>query len=278
MATARAATVRYGPRPKAPYGWASALRLQVFSDLHADFNKWPPAPDLSAHADAVIVAGDVCEGIALGFEYLRASVPDSIPIVMVAGNHEFYRSSIEREFAQARDAARTYAVTFLENSAAEIDGVRFIGATLWTDYALFGEANRSLAMAIAEDRLMDHRLIRAESGLSVRFRPDDARELHFESRRFLERALAIPFDGPTVVVTHHGVHEKSVDRRYAANLLTAAFVSDLSDLLAFEPALWVHGHTHTRFDYRVGLTRVICNPRGYGGENPAFEPGFIVEV
>ncbi len=253
------------------------MRLQIFSDLHADFNRWPAPPDL-AEADIVVVAGDVCEGVARGFKYLRAHISAPTPIVMVAGNHEFYRSSLERELASARRAAPALVITFLDDGTAEIDGIRFIGTTLWTDYDFFGTDLRRDAMAAAEDGLMDHRLIRADRGPRLTFRPEDARERHFASRRFLDKTLSRPFAGPTVVVTHHAPHERSVHPAHRESLLTAAFVSDLSDVIAFQPELWVHGHTHARFDYRIGTTRVICNPRGYGGENRAFDPGLVVEV
>ena len=82
-----------------------------------------------------------------------------------------------------------------------------------------------------------------------------------------------------MVVTHHAPHPGSLHPRYADDMLSAAFVSDLSSIIeAGQPALWVHGHVHTSFDYRVGATRVLCNPHGYGAENPDFEPSLVVEV
>jgi hypothetical protein len=100
------------------------------------------------------------------------------------------------------------------------------------------------------------------------------------------RTLAIPFDGPTVVVTHHAPHPDSVARRFENDPLTPAFVSDLSEVIdRWQPALWFHGHTHDNFDYRVGATRIVCNPKGYGPmppgrriENVAFDVGRVVEV
>lgn len=111
------------------------------------------------------------------------------------------------------------------------------------------------------------------------FRPEEACSLHLSSCRFIEGVLARPHDGPTVVVSHHAPHPGSVAQRYRGDPLTPAFVSDLSDLMARgRPDLWVHGHTHTSFDYRVGPTRVVCNPRGFPGENDVFDPGLVVEV
>jgi Icc-related predicted phosphoesterase len=91
--------------------------------------------------------------------------------------------------------------------------------------------------------------------------------------------MATPFRGPTVVITHHAPHPNSVNSRFVGDPLNPAFVSDLGDLIArHQPDLWLHGHTHCSGDYRLGRTRVICNPAGYGRENPAFDPTLVVEV
>lgn len=254
------------------------MRIQVLSDLHADFNREMQAPRL-ADADAVIVAGDTRHGLGLGLAYLRRSFPEPVPLIVIAGNHEFYGSSLEAEFSAGRQTARTLGISLLEEESVEIGGVRVLGTTLWTDYEFFGPKTRDTALHAARIGLNDHRLIAAAPGSRPAFQPEDARERHLASRRFLETALAAPFNGPTVVVTHHLPHEKSVSRRFGANPLTPAFVSDLSDVIeTYQPELWIHGHTHTSFDYRVGKTRIVCNPHGYGGENPAFDPALVVEV
>ena len=252
------------------------MRLQVFSDLHADVAPAPIA--VAADVDAVVVAGDVCEGAERGFAFLRRIVPMQIPIVMILGNHEFYRRCWHEEIAQAREQAPLYGVHLLEDGMVTLDGVRFIGATLWTDYRLFGEHNVPLAMRAARDGLNDHRRIAWTKQPWARFRPEEALMLHRHSRGFIETALAAPFAGPSVVVTHHAPHPGSLHPRYAKDLLSAAFVSDLTAVIeAGRPDLWIHGHVHESFDYQVGATRIVCNPRGYG-ENPRFDPALVVEV
>lgn len=251
------------------------MRLHVFSDLHVDavpgFEPWPAG-------DMVVVAGDVCEGVDAAFGFLRRHIPLPTPIVFVAGNHEFYGRDIDAELALARAIAPRYAITFLENALGIVGGVRFIGATLWTDYDFYGEDLRGAAVETARVGLNDHVAIRCEGGTPC-FMPWHARQRHGASRAFIESALSASFDGPTVVITHHAPHERSVHPRYRSSLLTAAFVSDLSELMhRHAPALWVHGHTHASFDYRVGRTRVVCNPAGYGTENPAFDPALIVDL
>jgi Icc-related predicted phosphoesterase len=256
------------------------MRIQILSDLHVDAGGLH-RPQLVAGVDVLVVAGDVCAGIETGFTVLRHHVPAVTPIVMVAGNHEFYGFGLASELARARAGAAAHNIHFLENAAVVIGGVRFVGATLWTDYELFGLANRNNCMQAAQMGLNDHRLIGLTTGGSNdrRFAPLDALALHQQSRAYLDQTLAEPHDGPTVVVTHHAPHEKSVAMRYNRSPLTGAFVSDLSPLIAaHQPALWVHGHTHTSFDYRVGATQVVCNPAGYGTENPDFDPALVVEV
>lgn len=254
------------------------MKVQIFSDLHADVAQ--PRPIMVVpEVDAVIVAGDVCEGAERGFIRLRRIVPMQIPIVAVLGNHEFYRRCWSEEVAQARAAAPHYGVHLLENDVVTLGGGRFIGASLWTDYALFGMHNLPQAMLAAGDGLNDHKRIKWSKEPWRRFRPQEALLLHKRSRAFIETALAAPFDGATVVVTHHAPHPGSIHSRYREELLTAAYVSDLTAVIeAGCPDLWVHGHVHESFDYRVGATRVICNPHGYGTENRSFDPALVVEI
>jgi Icc-related predicted phosphoesterase len=256
------------------------MRLQILSDLHVDAGGLHRL-QLAPAVDVVIVAGDVCAGTEAGFQVLRQHVPATTPIIVVLGNHEFYGAGYAKELAHARALAPTRNIYALENDAVTIGNVRFVGATLWTDYELFGADNRDDCMRTAAMGLNDHRLIGLSTGgfSDRRFQPLDARALHQHSRAYLDQTLATPHAGPTVVVTHHAPHGHSVAAQYRNSLLTAAFVSDLSELIeARQPHLWVHGHTHTSFDYRVGNTRIICNPAGYGAENPAFNPALIVEV
>ena len=117
-----------------------------------------------------------------------------------------------------------------------------------------------------------------------RLHPQDTLGLHRQHRDWLERCLAEPFDGPTVVVTHHGPHRGSLAPRFAADWVSTAYLSDLPPRFFDVPVLWIHGHTHASHDYAVGRCRVVCNPRGYqmpgttGPENPRFDPGLVVSV
>ncbi len=261
------------------------MKLWVLSDLHLEFDGplHKGRPQQCPDADVCIVAGDLTNGVGNAIHWLNDHVAPVMPVVFVAGNHEHYGNSLMEGLEWARvHAAECPDVHFLENDSIVLGGVRFLGATLWTDYALDGQSRkeRSWAMATAEGMLNDHKLVawrtlpRYEA-----FTPLRAIELHERSRKFLRKSLQEPFDGPTVVVTHHAPHPNSVHPRWRDSALNPAFASDLSELMElYRPALWVHGHTHDSFDYLARDTRVLCNPRGYGSENRAFDPRLVVEV
>ncbi|MER2219624.1 metallophosphoesterase [Methylobacterium brachiatum] len=262
-------------RPPEP---SARLRVQVVSDLHvdvADTGRLRLAPG----ADLLVVAGDTCAGTVEGFAHLRRVVPGPTPIVVVAGNHEFYGATHSIELARARAAAPDFGIVFLEDEAAVIGGVRFLGSTLWTDYRLFGERHRPVAMAVARRGLNDHRVI-AWGDARRGFRPEEAAGLHAASRAFLAAALARPCSGPTVVVSHHAPHPVGIAPGYARDPLSAAFASDLTGVIGTgAPDLWVFGHTHHPVDRVVGATRLVANPHGYRDECRAtFDPARVIDV
>jgi Icc-related predicted phosphoesterase len=254
------------------------MKIQIFSDLHVDVYPIKPITIVPG-VGLVIVAGDVCEGVLRAFEHLRRIVPMDIPIVMVLGNHEFYRRFIPDELALALAHAGASNLHILNGTALELGGVRFVGATLWTDYGIFGEANKTRVMNACAKGMNDHRLISWQKKPWRRFRPQEAALLHHRSKAAITETLSAPFAGPTVVVSHHAVHWNSIDPRFRNDPMTGAFVSDLSELIeTYQPTLWVHGHVHNSSDHLVGKTRVLCNPHGYGSENPAFNGALVVEL
>lgn len=254
------------------------MRLQVFSDLHVGFGQ-DFTPEVANDVDVVVVAGDVCEEIPSGMQFLRAHIAPPRPIVMIAGNHEYYRQPIVEQRAAAQTWARDHDIVFLDDTEERIGGIRFIGATLWTDFRLHGDKLQNVSMAEAADGMNDYQYVRLQGEPHSPFLPDTALALHRISRNFLETALRTPHDGPTVVVTHHAPHPNSIAPRFAGKSINAAYITDLSELITSAgPDLWIHGHVHDSFDYRVGRTRVICNPKGYGRENPAFVPSLVVDL
>lgn len=239
------------------------MKLWVLSDLHDDHGG--VLPDPPDGADVAVIAGDVLNDRWL-IEMSR-----KLPVVFVAGNHEFYRYSFPERLTQLKALE---GVQVLDNHAIQIGEVRFIGATLWTDYD-----RNPLALDAAWRGMNDHRLIKWRKDPWERFAPKHAAKLHAESRKFIEGALAQPHAGPTVVVSHHAPHRLSVHPRYEGDLLNHAYYSNLEPIIeAGRPALWVHGHVHGCFDYRIFETRVLCNPRGYPGENPLFDSALVIKI
>jgi hypothetical protein len=152
--------------------------------------------------------------------------------------------------------------------------VRFLGCTLWSDFALYGPAGRAVAIESLRRVAPDFRVIAYGER---RFTTDDWLALHRAHRAWLEARLAAPFAGPTVVVTHFLPHPGSIAPRFATHPLNPAFASDLQPLVA-RATLWIHGHSHAASDYRAGGARVVCNPRGYPGEPTGFRPDFVVTI
>lgn len=286
------------------------MKLLVLSDLHVEYA--PFQPDLRAVecADVVILAGDIHVGTQ-GISWARDAFPDKA-IVYVAGNHEFYGHHWTQLLDEMRDIARQKDIYFLENEAVTIQGVRFLGATLWTNFEYFGESRRLQNMRWAERNLNDFKLVDAEP---LQVKTSDMQKIedqpgsvfsrskwqtvnltsahtltrHQESLAWLKSELPKADSNKTVVVTHHYPHQISTHKRWAGDPLTAIFGSKLPEDMLMQAQVWVHGHTHDSCNYRVSMSersvRVVCNPRGYPlnwdkteFENAAFNARFILEI
>ena len=253
------------------------MRLNILSDLHLGFGAMDrPVND----ADLVVLAGDISrprEAVAWALRFDK-------PVLYVPGNHEFYGGSIDGGLEALHRLCEGTQVQVLSDRETIIGGVRFLGTTLWSDFELFGDADRRAAAKAEARRLMrDFSRIRTRESAAEFFTPDDSADLFRRHLAWLEDRLAACHAGPTVVITHHAPSRHSIHPRFAGSLLNACFVSDAAHLLrADRVALWIHGHTHDSFDHCVNGTRVVCNPRGYArsgvNENPAFDPHFAVEV
>ena len=253
------------------------MKLNILSDLHLGFGAMErPAND----ADVVVLAGDVSRPLEAAVWALRLDKP----VVYVLGNHEFYGSSIDGAAHELERLCAGTQVHVLNDRGVVIDGVRFLGSTLWSDFELFDDpAQKAAAIAQARAQIRDFSRIRRREAADDRFSPEDSAALFARHSRWLAERLAEPHGGPTVVVTHHAPTRLSIHPRFADSLLNACFVSDAAHLLGGDRVqLWIHGHTHDSFDYAVNGTRVVCNPRGYckAGvvENPGFDPDLLIEV
>lgn len=259
---------------------AAMLRAGIASTATSDFYLHPIQPK----ADVLVLAGDI-HGGSRGIDW--AARQFQIPTVIIAGNHEPYGCELFHVIAENRHKAATIAasIVFLEKATWEGttrsgERARFVGTTLWTDFDLYGDPE--LSMALARERLADFQVIQIERGYRLRtLFPRDIARLHIASVAFLREQLDRPFDGLTIVVTHYAPSPKSIASNYAGNPLNPAFVSDLEPLIrAYKPDLWIHGHVHDSFNYTIGRTQIICNPRGYFPSelNPSFDPLLIVEA
>ncbi|HEY5604730.1 MAG TPA: metallophosphoesterase [Gammaproteobacteria bacterium] len=230
------------------------MKLHILSDIHLEF---APFQIPETGADVVILAGDIGVGRD-GVAWANERRMDK-PVIYVPGNHEYYHHDIS--LLEQLKASAAGNVRVLDNELCIIDGVRFLCATLWTDFALYGTGMKYFAIKHAKRNMNDFSLIKNGSRS---FSPEDSIQLHNDSRDWLKRTLSEPFDGQTVVVTHHAPCLRSIAPRFRGDSLTPAFITDLGYLMeASRIALWVHGHTHDAFDYVVNYTRVVCNPRGY---------------
>lgn len=247
------------------------MKIHVLSDLHIEYADFSIP---QTNADVIVLAGDIGVGLG-GLEWLHAQNTKK-PILYVPGNHEYYQHDLSlikslREYAGAN-------VYILDNDVIELNGIRFLGCTLWTDFDYFGEADKFFALQSARKNMADFQVIRNKGRL---FKPEDSIRLHEQSRGWLTCMLAEPFSGKTVVISHHAPASGSVHPRYVRNLLTPAFVSSLEHLMDDSRiSVWVHGHMHDAFDYEIYGTRVVCNPRGYAPyEDPeGFKSDMVIEV
>jgi len=269
-------------------------KIWIMSDMHYEFtsNSLPRDIHYQRDVDLVVIAGDYHRA-PQAVQHARYSFPEH-PLVMVAGNHEHYQSRMTinsgldhmRAAAKADRDASGLETYVLENESVELnlkgEKVRVIGATLWTDFKVFKDFERHTS--IAASCMYDYVVIRGSDDDVLT--PHETALRHRETRAYIKAELQKPFDGKTIVVTHHLPSMRSVAKRYKTDSLTPAFASDCSDLLELGAELWVHGHTHDSCDYLYGSTRVVCNPRGYperhgpafGFENKKFDPAKIVEI
>lgn len=261
------------------------MRLLVMSDIHLEFGTFS-LPDDLPELDVAVFAGDVARPITGSIKWIdkqRRGPLRGRPAIFVPGNHEFYGDELRSALRAGLALAQGCGIHMLAPGCVTIGGTRFIGSTLWTDYSLF--QNPAGAMNVARRGMNDHSLIEiAEDNRRRPFTPEDAAGLHRIDVSELTRYLAEPFDGPTVVVTHHAPHPGSVRPIYRNDPLAPAFASDLSAVIQrFQPELWIHGHDHGSHDYQVGETRILTNQAGYprrdgSRENRDFDPRLIVKV
>ncbi|PZX00474.1 Icc-related predicted phosphoesterase [Pseudomonas sp. 478] len=253
------------------------MRIALLSDIHLSVNALP-FPDVDA--DIVVLAGDIARPAA-AIEWAK-SCP--LPVVYVAGNHEFYGSDLISTYEHLNRLSQGTQIHVLERSEYLHNGVRFLGCTLWSDYRLFDSAeDRAQGVDLATKLMRDFTHIKISPDFPDLFSPAVSQLVFLQTVAWLEDCFTRDRTTPTVVVSHFAPTRLSISPLFENSPINASFVSDLEDRInVWQPALWLHGHTHGSFDYAVGKTRVICNPRGYAkngvNENPEFNGSYVIDL
>ena len=267
------------------------MKIALCSDLHLEFM------DINIqnteNADVLILSGDILVAEDLhNHPEVHPMDPVNIPnlgrrqlsaqrfrdfikrcsfqfphVVVIAGNHEFYHGNWKASIQYLRDEYSKFPnVYFLEQELKVIDDVTFIGATLWTDC----NNGDPLTLHALGDMMNDYRIIRNDELGYTKLRPAHTAVRHKQTVGYIKTVLADRKDDKVVIVGHHAPTFNSVHEKYRNDqLMNGGYASDLSEFIMDHPqiVLWTHGHMHDPFDYMVGTTRVVCNPRGYAGHD-----------
>ena len=257
------------------------MRLQLLSDLHLETEDWQPEP--APGAELLVLGGD----IDADWHRLDRFAGWPVPVLYVAGNHEFDGRELHGAWPALRAHAARLGIRLLDRETLTVTDargrrIRFVATVRWSDFDLLGTAQREKAMRAAGYfvRLMDARVGGAP------FNAEAIRAEALACRSWLAQALAERPAGvdATVALTHFAPSARSADPRYGLQASSASFCNADDDLLPLAD-LWIHGHLHCRHDYTVRhadgrSTRVVSNARGHvrRGEADGHEPGWLIEV
>jgi Icc-related predicted phosphoesterase len=284
------------------------MKIQIASDFHLEHRRDIPVFD-NAGADVLVLAGDICQAEDLyrnprdkftvdgeaanlsevmtsnwrGWDaqrfrkFFQHCSDNWAHVLYVPGNHEHYDGRWERTSDILRTEMAHYPnVLYMDQDSQIIDGVRFLGVPLWTD---FKNADPNV-MWTAKSFMSDYRWIKHFSaGQWGKLRPQDTLAKHRSDVDWITQQLTDVV--PTVIIGHHAPSYQSIHQMYKNQAdMNYAFCSDLDQIMWDNDhiKLWVHGHVHNAFDYTVNQARVICNPLGYPGEHNQFNPELIVEI
>ncbi|MCU0927116.1 MAG: metallophosphoesterase [Hydrogenophaga sp.] len=273
------------------------MKIQLLSDLHLEADPGfvaTPAPG----ADLLVLAGDIGsyqrrkDGSAMDepdwglqrFSPLPGFAGWPVPVMFVPGNHEYDALDVDSAHHDLRTTCDRLGIRWLERETAVVQGVRFVGTTLWSDY----DGLAAPGSPLTERLRARHKAFRAANFYLSKmagqrggrlFDAEAMRGLALECQAWLRKALATEHQGPTVVVTHFAPTLHSADPRYGLSPGTAGFCNALDDLLPLAD-LWLHGHLHCPTDAQVGRCRIVANPLGYASkeEQSMFKPTLVIEV
>jgi len=267
------------------------MKLQLLSDLHLEVHPRFEAVPVPG-ADLLVLAGDIgsyqtgsrLSDALFGMERFSPRHGWPTPVIYVPGNHEYDNDDFDAVHARLREACAALDIQWLERETLVIDGVRFVGTTLWSDFDALVEQRDSMTEALKKrGKAMRAANFYLEKAATTRngqpFMAEELRAQALLCQDWLRDALAQPFDGTTVAITHFAPSLASADPRYGLTPGTAGFCNSLDEFLP-RAQLWLHGHLHCAFDYVKDGCRVVANPLGYRskGEQEAFRPNLLIEV
>jgi len=238
------------------------MKIAVASDLHLEFGKI--SLENEENAEVLILSGDIC--VAAHFkqsfiDFFRECSERFPHVIYIMGNHEHYDGDYQLSYQLLKDELSSFEnVYLLEKEVVKIKDFTFIGGTLWTDM----NKNDPNTLWHVRRVMNDFRIIR--NGGSNVLTPDDVYSDHLQMIDFIKNVVDVNKEGKFVVVGHHSPSKLSIKPKYEKDVLTnGAYSSELSEFILDRPQikLWTHGHTHETFDYMIGSTRILCNPRGY---------------
>lgn len=260
--------------------------VAVMSDLHLE-NSNMSMEGLAC--DILVFPGDICTDFSVIERLLQYSIPSHIKIVMVPGNHEYEGKRFKDVIPKLKELEKDFEnFHILQNESIDIDGIHFIGTTLWSNFEGSGIQWKSELKKWSKQNIVDFSYIFKENKEEfgpkfIAWNPDDMEEEFNKAYAFLEYELRRnPVNSPKFVVTHFAPHKNSVAKQYENQIHNAYWVNHLPELMGFCD-YWVHGHTHNTFNYEVEGTNVICNPRGYSkiydlSQNLSFNKLFYIEI
>jgi Icc-related predicted phosphoesterase len=271
------------------------MKITLASDLHLEFG-YQELPG----GELLILSGDIAEAKTADKHFHSTKIHSKNPVTMYAcseffqhecakydqvfyvlGNHEHYRNTFQQTRSML-EAICPKNVTILENQCVEYQGIRFLGASLWTDL----NENCPITKQVLRQSMNDYRYITwHDQTLDVHYKmsPAITGKMHEETIAYFKSELESNPDKPHVVITHHAPTFKSIHPEFRHEYYTnGGYMSNLDDFILDHTNIlvWTHGHVHNHNDYMVGTTRVIANPRGYHGyeKDTGFDPNFTFEI
>lgn len=260
-------------------------KVLVLSDLHLEFSNFNVE---NKEYDIIVLAGDISQDFSI-LESFISKLDENKKIIFVPGNHEYEGRRMEEVIPKIKELSKDFKnFQPLQNETVDIEGIRFIGTTLWSNFESSGINNKEEVKKWAKFNVVDFSYIFKKKILPngeryVPINPEDMEEEFNKAYDFLSYELKNnPTDLTKFVVTHFAPHKNSIHKKYGKDMGSPYWCNDLESLMGFSD-YWVHGHTHDSFNYNVEGTQVICNPRGVSkifniSENVNFDKDFILNI